>query len=130
VVQLVGVDLGVFRRGSGSPWRPEQTGVRPRAPGTTQLVLGSDLQSTLVGRRGKFCEKLMAGQSDATIDFDQLCELLRWLGFDEHVHGDHHVFSMIGMIERINLQPKGRHAKGYQVRQVRDMLRSQGMHVE
>ena len=84
----------------------------------------------VVSRRGKFFERLMEGRADAAMDFERLCELLRWIGFDEHVRGDHHVFSMAGIAERINLQPAGRHAKAYQVRQVRDILRRQGVVVE
>jgi len=38
--------------------------------------------------------------------------------------------SMTAVEERINLQPAGRQAKTYQVRQVRDMRRRQEMRVE
>ena len=97
---------------------------------TAKQHQATPLYIDVVSKRGKFFEKLMSGQSDTSIAFGQLCELLRWLGFDEHVRGDHHIFSMSGVQERINLQPSGRAAKGYQVRQVRDMLIRQRMSVE
>jgi hypothetical protein len=38
------------------------------------------------------------------------------------VRGDHHIFSRADVVEILNLQPKGNHAKPYQVRQVRDII--------
>ena len=83
-----------------------------------------------MSNRGKFFERLMSGTSDRTVDFGQLCELLRWLGFTERVRGSHHVFTMAGVEELIDLQPEGRHGKTYQVRQVRDILKAHSMEVE
>ncbi|MBE9218622.1 type II toxin-antitoxin system HicA family toxin [Dolichospermum flos-aquae LEGE 04289] len=47
-----------------------------------------------------------SGASDENISFEQLCQLLIRLGFDEI----------------LNLQPKQGKAKAYQVKQVREML--------
>jgi len=54
-----------------------------------------------MSNRGKFFERLMSGTSDRAVDFGQLCELLRWLGFTERVRGSHHVFTMAGVEELI-----------------------------
>jgi hypothetical protein len=67
-----------------------------------------------VGKREKFFERLLLGQSDANTDFDDLCTLLRELGFEE----------------RINLQSEGKQAKIYQVRQVRDIILRYGLRGE
>jgi len=48
--------------------------------------------------------------------------LLKHLGFDERIKGDHHIFSRNGVEEILNLQPKGSKAKAYQVKQVRDVI--------
>ncbi len=74
---------------------------------------------------GKF-EKLMLqvlrGTSDANILFDDLCQLLRRLGFEERVRGSHHTFRRAGVEEKINLQRDDGKAKPYQVRQVRAVI--------
>lgn len=58
-----------------------------------------------MSKRGKFFQRLMGGQSDKTIDFDQLCDLLRTLGFAERITGSHHVFTIQGLERLIDLQP-------------------------
>lgn len=64
----------------------------------------------------------MQGSSDANIPFDDLCQLLRRLGFDERIRGSHHIFRKNGIFEKINLQRDGKKAKVYQVRQVRSII--------
>ena len=75
-----------------------------------------------MGKWSKLRQKVLLGDSDANIAFADLCHLLRRLGFAERISGSHHVFSQSGVEEIINLQPKGRMAKTYQVGQVRDMI--------
>ena len=58
---------------------------------------------------------LLCGTSDANIPFDRLGHLLRLLGFDERIRGSHHVFTQREIEEILNLQPRGAHAKPYQV---------------
>jgi predicted RNA binding protein YcfA (HicA-like mRNA interferase family) len=70
----------------------------------------------------KFLERILRGTSDANISFDQMCQLLRRLGFDERIRGSHHIFSKDGIEEILNLQPKGAKAKPYQVKQVRNVI--------
>ena len=70
----------------------------------------------------KTVEKLLRGESDANIRFDELCHLLRAKGFRMRVSGSHHIFTQSGVLERINLQKEGSKAKPYQVRQIRKIL--------
>ena len=65
---------------------------------------------------------ILSGRSDANINFNELVRLLRSLGFDERVRGSHHIFTHSGIVEIVNLQPKGSKAKAYQVKQVRGIL--------
>ena len=65
---------------------------------------------------------ILSGRSDANINFTDLVRLLRSLGFDERIRGSHHIFTRLGIIEIVNLQPKGNKAKAYQVKQVRGIL--------
>lgn len=67
-------------------------------------------------------ERLMGGQADNAIRFDELCNLLGRLGFAERVSGSHHVFKKPN-VPAIVLQADAAHAKGYQVRQVRRIFR-------
>jgi hypothetical protein len=71
---------------------------------------------------GRLLLRILRGTSDASIPFDGLCQLLRRLGFDERIRGSHHIFTREGIAEILNLQPKGRHAKPYQVKQVRQVI--------
>ena len=70
----------------------------------------------------KTLEKLLRGESDANIRFDELCHLLEAKGFRMRVSGSHHIFTRPGVIERINLQREGSKAKSYQVQQIRKIL--------
>ena len=70
----------------------------------------------------KTLEKLLRGESDANIRFDELCHLLEAKGFRMRVSGGHHIFTRSGVTERINLQREGSKAKPYQVRQIRKIL--------
>jgi predicted RNA binding protein YcfA (HicA-like mRNA interferase family) len=70
----------------------------------------------------KIIEKLLRGESDANIRFEELCHLLQEKGFRMRISGSHHIFTQTGVMERINLQRQGAKAKPYQVRQVRRVL--------
>jgi hypothetical protein len=76
-----------------------------------------------MGKWTKLREKILVGDSDANIPFDDLRHLLLRFGLDERVRGSHHIFSRAGIEEILNLQPKGPQAKAYQVGQVRDLIR-------
>ena len=75
-----------------------------------------------MGKYSKLRAKILAGSADSNIEFAELCKLLGRLRFEERVRGDHHIFTRNGVAEIINLQPKGKKSKPYQVRQVRGIL--------
>jgi two-component sensor histidine kinase len=58
----------------------------------------------------KTIEKLLRGESDANIRFDELCRLLEAKGFRMRTSGSHHIFTKTGVMERINLQREGANA--------------------
>ena len=65
---------------------------------------------------------VLSGASDQNIPFADLCWLLERLGFDECIRGSHHIFTRTDVAEIINLQPNGKQAKAYQVKQVRQII--------
>ena len=67
-------------------------------------------------------QRILSGQSDANIRFDDLRAFLLRLGFVERVRGSHHNFRKESVRERLNIQRDGSHAKPYQVRQVRQAI--------
>ena len=75
-----------------------------------------------MSRADKTLEQVLRGTSDAGIHFSDLCTLLRRLGFEERIRGDHHIFTRDGIAEIINLQPRRNAAKPYQVKQVRQLI--------
>jgi hypothetical protein len=70
----------------------------------------------------KLLDRILRVTSDASIPFDDPCSLLERLGFERRTRGRHNIFRRSGVIEKPNLQRSGKHAKVYQVRQVRDMI--------
>lgn len=75
-----------------------------------------------MSQQDKLLAKILSGASDTNISFEQLCQLLIRLGFDERIRGSHHIFTKEGVEEILNLQPKQGKAKAYQAKQVREML--------
>jgi hypothetical protein len=75
-----------------------------------------------MGKLEKLYEHILMRKSDANVPFDTLRALLRRLGFDERIKGDHHIFTKDGVEEILNLQPKDGKGKPYQVKQVRDVI--------
>ena len=70
----------------------------------------------------KILSKVLQGTSDANILFKDLVVLLKYLGFEERLKGSHHIFVKEGILEIINLQPKGKSSKPYQVKQIRQLI--------
>ncbi len=70
----------------------------------------------------KLLFKLLSGNSDRNFDFSDLVLLLEKIDFKVRIKGSHHIFYMEGVDEIINLQPDGKKAKPYQVKQVREIL--------
>lgn len=75
-----------------------------------------------MARYDKLLLRILQGQSDANIAFDDLRQLLLYLGFEERIRGSHHLFRKQGIEEKLNLQRDGNKAKPYQVRQVRNVI--------
>jgi len=83
-----------------------------------------------MGKREKLYRHILMRRSDANVAFNELCALLIYLGFDERTRGDHHVFTMTGVEEILNLQPKNGKGKPYQVKQVREVLLKYSLQLE
>ncbi len=75
-----------------------------------------------MGKHEKLILKILSGTSDETINFTDLCNLLKSLGFDVRIRGSHHIFRKEKINEKINLQREGNKAKPYQVKQVRNVI--------
>ena len=76
-----------------------------------------------MGKFEKLLLKILSGTSDANFDFDDLRNLLLKLGFTERTSsGSHRIFYKDGIEEIINIQPNGKQAKPYQVKQVRIII--------
>jgi hypothetical protein len=67
-----------------------------------------------MGKYEKLLQRILQGDSDANTSFDDLCQLLRRIGFEERTRGSHHSFRKQGVEEKINLQREGSKAKIYQ----------------
>ena len=78
----------------------------------------------------KILLKILQGNADANIPFDEVCALLKHLGFEQRIRGSHHIFRKEGLEEKPNLQREGRNAKPYQVRQVRSIILRYHLHKE
>ena len=75
-----------------------------------------------MGKYDKLLLQILKGASETNILFEDLCQLLRRMGFEERVRGSHHIFRKQGIEEKINLQSDDNQAKAYQVRQVRAII--------
>ncbi len=75
-----------------------------------------------MAKRDSLLVRVLSGAADARVPFDGLRRLLGRLGFDERIRGGHHIFTRTGVEEILDLQPKGRDAKAYQVKQVRAVI--------
>ncbi len=78
----------------------------------------------------KLYEHILMRRSDTNVAFETLCALLRRLGFDERIRGDHHIFTKDSVEEILNLQPKEGKGKPYQVKQVRNVILKYGLRLE
>lgn len=75
-----------------------------------------------MGRIDKLVIKILSGQSDHNIKFNELCKLLLRFGFSQRIKGSHHIFYMNGVNEIINIQEINKKAKPYQVKQIRELI--------
>lgn len=70
----------------------------------------------------KLMLKILSGSNDKNIDFDELRNLLKRLGFSERIKGSHYIYFKENIEEIINIQSTGNKAKAYQVKQVRNII--------
>ncbi|MBW4554033.1 MAG: type II toxin-antitoxin system HicA family toxin [Aphanocapsa sp. GSE-SYN-MK-11-07L] len=75
-----------------------------------------------MGKLEKLLLKILRGTSDGNIPFEQLCQLLINMGFEQRIRGSHHIFTKDGIEEILNIQPKSNQAKTYQVKQIREVI--------
>ncbi|MCC0178439.1 type II toxin-antitoxin system HicA family toxin [Waterburya agarophytonicola K14] len=80
-----------------------------------------------MGKYEKLLQRILTGTSDNNIKFAELCQLLEKLGFEKRVKGDHFIFTRDNVEEIVNIQPKGSKAKGYQVKQIRNLIVKYGL---
>jgi hypothetical protein len=75
-----------------------------------------------VSKIQKILIRILNGTADKNIEFSDLLILLNHLDFSMRIKGSHHIFYREGVDEIINLQPDGKNAKPYQVKQVRNII--------
>jgi predicted RNA binding protein YcfA (HicA-like mRNA interferase family) len=75
-----------------------------------------------MGKFEKILQRVLSEKSDANIPFNDLCLLLKRLGFEERISGSHHTFRRDGVREILTIQPQRSKAMRYQVRQVRELI--------
>ena len=75
-----------------------------------------------MGKYEKLLQRILTGTSDNNIKFSELCQLLNKLRFEERIRGDRYIFTKDNIEEIINIQPKGSKAKGYQIKQIRNLI--------
>ncbi|MFZ1715917.1 MAG: type II toxin-antitoxin system HicA family toxin [Saprospiraceae bacterium] len=73
-------------------------------------------------KANKFIVRILSGNSDQNIEFTDVIQLLVSLQFELRTKGNHHIFWKNGIDEIINLQPNGKKAKAYQIKQIRNIL--------
>lgn len=66
---------------------------------------------------------ILSGTRDNAISFSDLQTVLKRLGFQCRVRGDHFIYTRDGVEDIINIQPTGNNkAKPYQVKQIRSLI--------
>ena len=76
----------------------------------------------------KVYEAVVSGQSDYNIDFSDLQNLIVALGFQyRRQRGSHTMYFHAGIGEFMNIQRDGAKAKGYEVRQLREIIKKHGL---
>jgi predicted RNA binding protein YcfA (HicA-like mRNA interferase family) len=64
----------------------------------------------------------LGARDNLAVSFDELCLVLKKLGFMQRINGSHHIFCKDGIEDILNIQPDGAKAKPYQVKQVRKII--------
>lgn len=70
-------------------------------------------------------------QRGKTPGFSELKRMVEAFGFSlDRIAGSHHIYSHPDTDKNLNLQPEGKLAKPYQVRQVLDMIEEYGLRMD
>lgn len=73
---------------------------------------------------------VMSGKCDYNIRYADLQNLILSLGFEfQRQNGSHTMFYNSAINERVNIQKDGAKAKGYQVKQIRNIIIKHGLEV-
>ena len=65
------------------------------------------------------------------VAFDDLVDLLAGFGFElVRINGSHHILIHPDLEESLNIQPLGRQAKPYQIRQILRLVQQHNLHLE
>lgn len=75
-----------------------------------------------MSQQEKLILAILSGTKDRAILFSDLRTVLDRLRFQCRVKGDHFIYTKDGVEEIINIQPAGKMAKPYQVKQVRNLI--------
>ncbi len=92
------------------------------------MVLGLDLSQhpDAMAKRQKILDRVMTGQG--TITFREFERLLLALGFKhDRTSGSHRIYVHPRATRPLSVQPRGKDAKPYQVRQLRAMIEEFGL---
>lgn len=65
---------------------------------------------------------ILQGHKDSNIRFSDLQKILVAMGGKERVKGDHFIYSFAEIEAIINIQPDGKMAKAYQIKQIRKFI--------
>ena len=80
-----------------------------------------------MSKKDKLLISVISGKQDKNILFTDLCNLLDIIGLDSRISSSHHIYYKENIIEILNLQPDGKLAKPYQVKQVREFILKYGL---
>ncbi len=79
----------------------------------------------------KLAAKILSGRSDQNFSFDDLRHIIECAGFQMRSgKGSHRIYYKDGVVEILNVQPRGGRAKPYQVKQVRELLLKYKIEIE
>ena len=75
-----------------------------------------------MSQQEKLMLAILSGTQDKNISFSDLQSVLKRLGFQCRIKGGHFIYTMDGIEEIINIQPIGKMAKPYQIKQIRQII--------
>lgn len=81
-----------------------------------------------MSKKSKLLKKLMDVNQSKNMTFDELRVLLSYLGFElVRVEGSHHQYLKEGIPNLVNIQKTGNLSKGYQRKQIREIIKTYGL---